>query len=104
MSIENKISYENPKAGKLAIFVGKMGRGIGITSAVVGGGGWVYSKIYEILPFLQENPSLEKSAHFFKNNYAPFLYVGGTLFVAGLISGVVGRVQHWWANKNYYRK
>jgi hypothetical protein len=62
MSIDSKISYENPRAGKLAMFVGKAGRGIGITSGVVGAGGWAYSRLYEVMPFLQQNPNLEKSA------------------------------------------
>lgn len=95
--IENRVHYENPKAGKLALFTGKAERVLGYISAGAGLAGWALDNIP--IPNLQNSegviPFLEKS-------YGPLLYVGGGLLAVGIVSGTVGKIQHWWANKNYY--
>jgi len=94
------VSYENPQAGKPAMFWGKFSRVFGYITASAGAVGSITNYI---APNIKGNSDVERIFKFLEDGRRPLLYIGGGLIAFGVISGLIGKIQHWWTNKNYYK-
>lgn len=96
-SEEIHIYSGNPTAGKAAMLLGIAGEVIGVTVAGIGLAGLVNSHIGMI-----NNAEYQKTIEFIQNNGIDIMKGGGITFAAGFITEKVGRIKHWYQNKNFY--
>jgi hypothetical protein len=96
-----RLYHGNPSAGKGGMLIGKVSR---VTGYIAGGCGGIGFLTRSIAPNIQGNSGIEKLFRFFEDGYGPLLCIGGGLVLAGIISGAIGKAQHWYTNKNYYEK
>lgn len=87
----------DPTAGKAAILLGVAGEVIGAATIGIGLAGLVNSQIGII-----NNEEYQKTIEFIQNNGMDILKGGGIAFAAGFITEKVGRIKHWYQNKNFY--
>lgn len=96
-----RVYHGNPSAGKGAMLIGKLSRVAGYITGSAGGIGFLTRAI---APNIQNNSDVERLFHFLEDNYGSLLYAGGGLVLAGIIFGAIGKIKHWYVNKNYYEK